>query len=174
MCKGKRIFLVIMLFFLIIAGVSAQDGQTFTAVNPENYQQEVGDFSGAQIVFFYAAWCPFSGSFLPVYDEVEKEYAGRIKFCRFQLGSEYMDFQTQEGKSLWEFLKINYQVDTIPALVMFNQGKEIDRMSGRPEKEIVDSYRMFLKQWIESNLINPQADAYRFEGTLRLRQAEKR
>lgn len=174
MCKGKRIFLVIMLFFLIIAGVSAQDGQTFTAVNPENYQQEVGDFSGPQIVFFYAAWCPFSGSFLPVYDEVEKEYAGRIKFCRFQLGSEYMDFQTQEGKSLWEFLKINYQVDTIPALVMFNQGKEIDRMSGRPEKEIVDSYRMFLKQWIESNLINPQADAYRFKGTLRLRQAEKR
>ncbi len=173
--RKVKIFLVLAVFFFVtLTMVFAQEPKAFTVVNPQNYQQEVGDFSGPQIVFFYAAWCPFSGSLLPVYEEVEKGYTGQIKFCRFELGSEYMDFQSQEGKSRWELLKTNYGVNTIPSLIMFNQGKEIDRMSGRPEKEIVDSYRMFLKQWIESNLITPQADPYLFEGTLRLRQAEKR
>ena len=41
-------------------------------------------------------------------------------------------------------------------------------MSGRPEKEIVDSYRLLLTKWIDSNLVNPEEDPYCFEGTLLL------
>ncbi|MBU1125378.1 MAG: hypothetical protein KKC84_05090, partial [Candidatus Omnitrophica bacterium] len=104
------------------------------------------------------------------YEEIEKEYTGRIEFCRFELGKEYMDFQTPEGQARWETLNKEYGIDTIPCLVMRTQGKELDRMSGRPEKEIVDSYRMLFTQWIDSNLITPEGTPYRFEGTLRLRQ----
>lgn len=167
-----RNFLAIAIFFAIITLAFAQENATFTEVHPQNYQQEVIDFSGPQIVFFYASWCPFSGSLLPVYNEVEKEYAGKIKFCRFELNKEYADFESQEGKARWGLLKTNYGVEAIPALIMRNDGKELDRMSGRPEKEIVDSYRLLLKQWIESNLLNPQENPYRFEGTLRLHQKE--
>lgn len=173
MHEFKRIFLAIAVFFVTIAGASAQEEPAYIEVNPQNYQQEVVDFPGPQIVFFYAAWCTFSGSLLPIYNEIEKEYTGRIKFCRFELNKEYMDFESQEGKSRWGLLKKDYGLDTIPTLIMSNEKKELDRMSGRPEKEIIDSYRMFLKQWIESNLLNPQENPYRFEGTVLLHQKGK-
>ena len=95
-----------------------------------------------------------------------------VKFCRFLLGEEYQGFESQEGKTRWGLLKKNYNVDLLPTLVMFNAGKELDRMRGRPEKEIVESYNRFLKQWIVTNLISPQENPYRFEGTLLLRKKQ--
>lgn len=161
-----------VMIFLGLSFLNAEEPEMFTAVNAQNYQEEVLNFKGPQIVFFYAKWCPYSGSLLPVYQGIEKEYSGTIKFSRFQLGIEYMDFASEEGKARWRALKENYGVEIIPALVMLNQGGELDRMSGRPEKEIVESYRAFLKTWIESNLINPEGIPYLFEGTLRLHRKE--
>jgi len=43
-------------------------------------------------------------------------------------------------------------------------------MRGRPEKEIVAGYSMFLEKWIDSNLIDPEENPYLFEGTLLLRK----
>jgi thioredoxin 1 len=157
--------------FAFSEGTKPQEETTaYIEVDHENYESEVIEFDGPAIVFFYAQWCPYSGSFLPIYEEIEKKYSPQVKFCRFRLGEEYKDFESQEGRRHWRLLKENYGVDIIPTLIMFNAGKELDRMRGRPEKETVGAYRMFLKKWIDTNLIDPQENPYRFAGTLLLRR----
>ncbi|MFC1624212.1 thioredoxin family protein [Candidatus Omnitrophota bacterium] len=143
--------------------------KTYTELTNDNYGSEVLEFKDPLIVFFYADWCPYSGSLFPIYENIENVYSKEVKFCRFLLGDEYKDFESPEGKTRWEFLMERYKVNTIPTLAMFNAGGELDRMSGRPEKEIVDSYFSFLKKWIISNLIDPQENPYRFRGSLLLR-----
>lgn len=172
MRKGKTITAIIILFFLIICGCGLIYAGTFIAVDDENYASEVSDFTGPLLVFFYADWCPFSETLIPRYADIEEKYAGKIKFCRYPLDIGYKDFQSPEGLKLWDGLAQKYGVETIPTIIMFNQGKEIDRMRGRPETELLDAYRVFFTEWIESNLINPEANPYRFNGGLILQKKE--
>jgi hypothetical protein len=51
---------------------------------------------------------------------------------------------------------------------MFNNGREIDRMTGRPEKELVEIYRGLLKRWIDTNIVNPAEEPFVFEDSLLL------
>lgn len=178
MLKTKGfIWLFAMLLSITVAkpGLSEETSpetvtKAYTELNNDNYKSEALEFNGPLVVFFYANWCPYSESLLPIYKKIENGYFKEIKFCRFLLGDEYKDFESPEGKARWALLKKDYDVNVLPTLVMFNAGKELDRMRGRPEKEIVESYDMFFKKWIDSNLINPQENPYRFEGSLLLRK----
>ncbi|MFC1508211.1 thioredoxin family protein [Candidatus Omnitrophota bacterium] len=163
----------ILLSVIVIKSVLSEEGacpltanKSYVKLNNDCYEAQVLESNDPLLVLFYADWCPYSGSLLPIYKTIEDEYSKDIKFCRFQLGDEYKDFETEEGKTRWGFLKEKYDVSVLPTLVMFNTGKELDRMSGRPEKEIVASYYMLFRKWIDSNLIEPQEDPYLFEGTL--------
>ena len=160
------------LVLLTVGCADAAQDAAYITVNSDTYQAAVGDYRGAAIVFFYADWCPFSGSLLPIYADIEKEYAKEVKFFRFPLGKEYMDFESEAGQARWQALKEKYGVEIIPTLIMRNQGAEIDRMSGRPEKELVESYRQLLKDWITANILIPEANPPRFNGTLRLHKRE--
>lgn len=179
MLKPKLlVWLSVMLLSVIVIkpGLSKEKLSSLTAnkshteLNNDNYNYEVFESNEPLLVFFYADWCPYSGSFLPVYETIENKYSKEIKFCRFRLGDEYKNFESPECKALWAQLKENYNVDVLPTLVMFDAGKELDRMRGRPEKEIVAGYSMFLEKWIDSNLIDPEENPYLFEGTLLLRK----
>ncbi|MBU1853137.1 MAG: thioredoxin [Candidatus Omnitrophica bacterium] len=165
-----KVLIWLFLMLLSITVVKSGFPETHIELTNDNYKSEVLEFTEPLIVFFYANWCPYSGAFLPVYKDIEKEYSKEVKFCRFLLGDEYKDFETPEGKARWGLLMENHDVNVLPTLIMFNNGKELDRMRGRPEKEIVSSYSMFLKKWIDSNLIDPQENPYRFEGSLLLRK----
>ncbi|MFC1621334.1 thioredoxin family protein [Candidatus Omnitrophota bacterium] len=164
----NKLFICLFVVLLSMTAAKSVFSEEYTKLTNDNYKSEVLEFKGPLIVFFYADWCPYSGALLPIYKDIENEYSKKVKFCRFLLGDEYKDFESQEGKARWGLLKENYDVNMLPTLVMFNTGKELDRMRGRPEKEIVNSYSMFLKKWIDSNLIDPQENPYRFEGTLLL------
>jgi len=67
-------------------------------------------------VLFYAAWCPFSMAFLPVY---EKQAAGREKdFVRVVLDGH-------------EALFDEHAVDIYPTVLFFKSGKVVRRLDGR-------------------------------------------
>ncbi|MFC1631934.1 thioredoxin family protein [Candidatus Omnitrophota bacterium] len=176
MLKAKTLIWLFVILFNVSAAPSGLAEEqvcgekTYIEVNDDNYKSEVLESTQALIVFFYAAWCPYSDSLLPIYKQIENSYSRQVKFCRFLLGDEYKDFSSPEGKALWARLKENYGVNMLPTLAMFNEGKELDRMRGRPEKELVSGYAEFLKKWIDSNLIDPQENPYLFESTLMLRK----
>jgi len=68
------------------------------------------------LVLFYAAWCPFSMAFLPVY---EKQAAGRERnFVRITL----------DGN---EDLFDEHEVDVYPTVLFFKGGKLDKRLDGR-------------------------------------------
>ena len=178
MLKAKAIiwlFVILLSVTVIKSGHSEKStsqsvSKAYIELTDENYKAQVLEFNGPLIVFFYANWCPYSSVLVPIYGEIENRYSKEVKFCRFLLGDEYKDFETAEGKARWGLLMENYDVNILPTLVMFNAGEELDRMRGRPEKEIVSGYSMFFKKWIDSNLIAPQEVPYRFRGTLLLQK----
>ena len=47
----------------------------------KNFQIEVKDTSLPVVVMFYAIWCGKCAMMKPVVEDIEKKYAGKIKFC---------------------------------------------------------------------------------------------
>jgi thioredoxin 1 len=60
----------------------------------------------------------------PVVDGIEKQYKGQIKFIR-------VDMATQEGKDLAG----QYYVFGTPVIILFKEGKEVNRLIGYQSAE---------------------------------------
>jgi thioredoxin 1 len=68
------------------------------------------------LVLFYASWCPFSRIFLPLFDKAEAEAS--VPFARADLRHP-MDPR-------WD----QHRVHTVPTLVYFEHGEELERLDG--------------------------------------------
>jgi thioredoxin 1 len=73
------------------------------------------------LVDFWASWCGPCKQIGPSIEQLATEYEGRAKVFK-------VDVDT-DGE-----LATKYQVMSIPALVVFNGGKEVDRMVGAAPK----------------------------------------
>ena len=85
-----------------------------------------------ELLDFYAEWCPPCKMMEPVFVELEKEFAGRVKFRKIDVD--------KEGEKAAEF-----KVMSIPTFVILKDGQEISRKIGALSREV-------LKNWIEENL----------------------
>ena len=79
-------------------------------------------------VLFYASWCPFSQSFLPMF---EKFAEGKTQSC--------LRVKTDDKATLCE----EYSIDVVPTVVFFRDGKVARRLDGLPgvgldEKQLID------------------------------------
>jgi thioredoxin 1 len=72
-------------------------------------------------VDFWAGWCMPCKIFAPVLEELSDELDGRAEFCK-------LDIDTHQE------LAIKYEVDSIPTLIVFKNGKEVDRSVGVAQK----------------------------------------
>ncbi len=81
---------------------------------------------------FYADWCPPCQQMKPVFEELEKDFEGKVGFRKIDV-----------DKSPAEAAK--FKVLSIPTFVILKDGKEVDRKVGAVGKEV-------LKSWIEENL----------------------
>jgi thioredoxin len=68
-------------------------------------------------VDFWAPWCGPCKQMAPVFEELAKSYAGFMKFCKVNTDEE-------------QALAMRYQIQGIPTLIFFWQGKELDRVTG--------------------------------------------
>jgi thioredoxin 1 len=81
---------------------------------------------GVTLVDFYADWCGPCKMIAPFLESVGKELAGKASIIKVDVD------QAQRIAS-------TYQVTSIPTLILFNNGKEIDRIVGvRNAKDIKD------------------------------------
>jgi len=87
----------------------------------QNFQEEVVDSKGVALVDFYAEWCGPCQVQGPIVEELEKEYAGKIKIGKLDVDA------AQETASA-------FQVMSIPTLILFKDGAPVERLTGLQQK----------------------------------------
>lgn len=87
-----------------------------------NFKSEVLDSKTPVIVDFWAAWCGPCRMMAPIFEETSKDYTGKLKFAKVS---------TEDQPNIAE----DYDIMSIPTLVIFKGGKEVGRISGAMPKE---------------------------------------
>jgi thioredoxin 1 len=77
---------------------------------------------GLVIVDLWAPWCGPCRMLAPVIDELAKEYEGKARFCKLNID------EHQEPA-------VQHQVMSIPTLLIFKDGKVVDRIVGALPKD---------------------------------------
>lgn len=73
------------------------------------------------LVDFYAVWCAPCRMQAPVLDELARDLSGKVSFCKVNV---------DEAESL----AINYGISSIPALLVFKDGKVVEKSVGLTPK----------------------------------------
>lgn len=94
-------------------------------ISLENFEREVKNSNVPVIVDFYANWCGPCKMMSTIIDEIAKEINGKAKVGKINVD------ENQE-------LAIEYQVMSIPTIIIFKDGEESKRLVGlRDKKEIL-------------------------------------
>ncbi len=88
----------------------------------ENFEQEVLNSDLPVLVDFYADWCGPCKMIAPVIEELATEYQGKVK-----IGKINVDEEQNSSKK--------YKVMSIPTLIFFKDGEEVDKLVGMVSKE---------------------------------------
>ena len=90
--------------------------------NSENFEEEVLKSEKPVLVDFYADWCGPCNAMAPVIEELAKELGGKVKVGKINV-DENPD------------IAVEYNVMSIPTLIVFKNGKEEKRLVGLRNKE---------------------------------------
>lgn len=94
-------------------------------LNGENFGKEVIQSEKTVLVDFYADWCGPCKMLSPIIDEIANELGEKIKVCKLNVD------ENQD-------LAIEYEVMSIPTVIIFKDGKVANRLLGlRDKKEIL-------------------------------------
>ena len=96
------------------------------ALTDDNFSREVLSADTPVLVDFWAAWCGPCRMVAPIVEELAKEYAGKVKICKLDVD----DAQKTAGE---------YGIRSIPALLIFKDGKVVDQVIGAvPKTQITE------------------------------------
>ncbi len=96
------------------------------AVTEQNFDTEVLQSKVPVLVDFWAAWCGPCRAIAPAIEEIASEYNGRLKVVKLDVD------ENQD-------ISIKYGVQSIPTLIVFKDGKVVERLVGAYPKPIVVS-----------------------------------
>jgi thioredoxin 1 len=98
----------------------------------ENFEKEVIDSIQLVLVDFWSPTCPPCLMLAPIIEEIAKDFEDRAKVGKLNV----MKNQETAGK---------YKVSSIPTIIVFKNGKEIERAVGlRPKEAIADKLNSLL------------------------------
>ena len=83
------------------------------------FSVEVTQAAGPAAVDFYATWCGPCRVLSPMLDKLAEPLAGKIKFFKVNV---------DESSALAQ----NFQIQAIPTVLLFKDGKLVDRLTGLP------------------------------------------
>ena len=90
-------------------------------VNDNNFETEVLNADKPVLVDFFATWCGPCRQMLPIVEELSEEMAEKIKIVKVDV---------DEAPKTPE----NYDIQTLPTLILFKDGKVIDTKTGSQMK----------------------------------------
>lgn len=96
----------------------------------ENFETTISN--GVTLVDFYADWCGPCRMIAPIVEELSNEMAGKATIAKLDIENAQTTAQ-------------NFQVTSIPTIILFKEGKEVERVIGVKDKAS-------LKKMIDSHL----------------------
>jgi thioredoxin 1 len=101
-------------------------------VNGQNFDQEVLKAKGPVLTDFYADWCGPCQALAPIVEELANELSGQLKVAKLDVDQE------QE-------LSMKYGVQSIPTLIVFRGGQEVERIIGfMPKRQLLEKLKPYL------------------------------
>src|SRR5579875_569490 len=115
---------VAILFEVPISHRGAEMAGNVSEVTDNNFQAEVLESEVPVLVDFWAPWCGPCRMVAPVVEEIATEKAGQLKVSKLN---------TDENQQT----AIQYNVLSIPTLIVFKNGQEVKRVTGAyPKKRL--------------------------------------
>jgi thioredoxin len=131
--KVQKYFATILLATTMAISGCAQQSSKSTEVASKNgiVHLDVKTFaeqtkSGVTLVDFWAPWCPPCRMMAPVLEDVAKEVNGKVTVAK-------VNVDVEQNKQL----AAQFQISGIPTLILFKDGKEINRFVGLQTKEFL-------------------------------------
>lgn len=105
--------------------------QYVAEVNDGTFEQDVIGSDVPVVLDFWAEWCPPCRALAPTFEELAKQYAGRVRFLKLNV-----DDNAEVPQ--------RFGIKGIPTLVFFDGGREVERMVGAAGKDalarVIDKY----------------------------------
>jgi thioredoxin 1 len=96
----------------------------------ENFQTEVLESQHPVLVDFWAAWCGPCRMIAPMIEELASEYDGKVKIGKLDVDNN-------------QRVAMQYGIRSIPALLVFKDGKVVDQIIGAvPKGRVVEKLDM--------------------------------
>jgi len=102
------------------------------AVTDQDFQSAILDRKGVSLVDFWATWCGPCRMLAPIVEELASDYEGKAQIAKLDVDAN-------------PYTARQYGVMSIPTLIIFKDGQEVDRLVGyMPKAEIA----AVLDKWI--------------------------
>ncbi len=112
-------------------GESLLNGKIIEA-NDSNFNHIIQNSTAPVIVDFWAPWCGPCRMMAPNFEKASRELAPKVQFVKVN---------TEESP----YLSQQYGIRSIPTIIVFKNGTEVDRVSGAlPYEHIVNLARRYL------------------------------
>jgi thioredoxin 1 len=100
--------------------------KTLVEVNESNFQQEVLDSSIPVLMDLWAPWCMPCRIVAPSVEKIANDNEGKLKVCKLNVDNN-------------QNIAARYNVQGIPTLLIFKDGKEVDRIVGAVPPQAIQS-----------------------------------
>lgn len=96
-------------------------------ISDQTFEKDVLKFPGPVVVYYWASWCGYCRQLTPIIEQLAREYAGRLKFTKLILDQNPV-------------MASQYGVQSVPTLILFNRGRQVDRIVGTVPKEEIERH----------------------------------
>ena len=99
---------------------------TLTEINEDNFKEEVLDSSLPVLIDLWAPWCMPCRMVAPAVEKIANDNSDKLKVCKLNVDNN-------------QNIAVRYGIQGIPTLLIFKDGKVVDRIVGAVPPQAIQS-----------------------------------